>query len=504
MANERTDEADDSVAAGPYRALPARREGGFTMTFTKSALAIAMVAGATLLGCAASPTGVPPRSIGPGVSEQVEPLAGRWKTWILTTGSQLRLPPPPDQAATAAELQELRTLATRRDAAALDRIGFWDSGAPGYRWNGILADELSRHNLAGATTSRQVALMQVAIYDATIAAWDSKYTYGRLRPSAVDPTLAAVVATPRSPSYPSEHAVVAGAAARVLAYLFPDDAQSLMAQAAEAARSRELAGVQFPSDTAAGLELGRKVADLVIERARRDGSEVVWTGSLPTEPGKWNLQRYPAGVTPIAPRFGTYRTWVLDSPSALRPGAPPAFDSAEQAAELAEVVNFPRTFTTNAAAFYWQTPRGTTTHWILAADQKIFEYRLDTNPPRAARVHALTSIATYDASVVCWDAKYTYWAMRPFQYDSRVTPLIPVPAHPSYPAAHGCHSGSAAAVLAYLFPRDATALNAQADEAGMARLWGGIHFPSDIRVGLALGRTVAQRVVARAQDDGSR
>src|SRR5690242_14157080 len=128
MANERTDEADDSVAAGPYRALPARREGGFTMTFTKSALAIAMVAGATLLGCASSPTGAPPRSIGPGVSEQVEPLAGRWKTWILTTGSQLRLPPPPDQAATAAELQELRTLATRRDAAALDRIGFWDSG----------------------------------------------------------------------------------------------------------------------------------------------------------------------------------------------------------------------------------------------------------------------------------------------------------------------------------------------------------------------------------------
>jgi len=42
---------------------------------------------------------------------------------------------------------------------------------------------------------------------------------------------------------------------------------------------------------------------------------------------------------------------VLSSGSAVRPGAPPAFDSAEQAAELAEVVNFPRTFATNAAAF---------------------------------------------------------------------------------------------------------------------------------------------------------
>ena len=470
------------------------------MIFAKAGPTCTLLMIVMLLGCGTSRAGAQNAP----TSEQVEPSAGRWKTWVLTSGSQLRLPPPPDAVATAAELQQLRAMAARRDAAALDQISFWDSGAPGYRWNGILADELSKHNLAGATTSRQVALMQVAIYDATIAAWDSKYAYQRPRPSAADPTLTTAVATPRSPSYPSEHAVVAGAAGRVLAYLFPNDGQELMARASEAARSRELAGVQYPSDTAAGLELGRQVADLVIERARRDGSEVPWTGTLPTEPGKWNLRRYPAGATPIAPLFGTYRTWVLAAGSELRPGPPPAFGSPPQAAELAEVVNFARTFPTSAAAFYWQTPtKGTTTHWILAADQKIFEYRLDTNPPRAARVHALMGVATYDATVACWDAKYTYWAMRPFQYDSSFTPLVPVPAHPSYPAAHGCHSGSAAAVLAYLFPRDAASLTAQADEAGMARLWGGIHFPSDIRVGLSLGRTVAQRVVTRAQGDGS-
>jgi PAP2 superfamily len=345
----------------------------------------------------------------------------------------------------------------------------------------------------------------VAIYDATVAAWDTKYTYRRPRPGMADPRLATAVETPRSPSYPSEHAVVAAAAAQVLAYLFPDDAQALMAQAAEAARSREHAGVQYPSDTAAGLQLGRQVAELVIERARHDGSQVAWTGKLPTEPGRWNLTRYPAGATPVAPLFGSYKPWVLASGSEMRPPAPPAFDSAEKAAELAEVVNFQRSFATSAAAFYWQTPKGTTTHWILAADQKIFEYRLDNNPPRAARVQALTSIATYDAAVACWDAKFTYWAMRPFQYDPRFTPIIPVPAHPSYPAAHGCHSGAAAAVLGHLFPRDSASLNAQADEAGAARLWGGIHFPSDIRVGLALGRAVALRVVERGmQDDASR
>ena len=101
----------------------------------------------------------------------------------------------------------------------------------------------------------------MAIYDATIAAWKSKYFYNRTRPSEVDPTLATAVATPGSPSYPSEHAAAAGAAATVLAYFFPDEASSFQAMAEEAAQSRVQAGVQFPSDSSAGLELGRKVAE---------------------------------------------------------------------------------------------------------------------------------------------------------------------------------------------------------------------------------------------------
>src|ERR1700704_2090386 len=99
------------------------------MAFTKCALTLTMFASMTLLGCETSRPGAPPSPSGePRAAEQVEPLAGRWKTWVLTSGSQLRVSPPPDQAATTAELQELRLLATRRDAAARDRIGFWDTG----------------------------------------------------------------------------------------------------------------------------------------------------------------------------------------------------------------------------------------------------------------------------------------------------------------------------------------------------------------------------------------
>jgi hypothetical protein len=91
----------------------------------------------------------------------------------------------------------------------------------------------------------------MAMYDATIAAWESKYFYNRPWPSEVDASLRTRVPTPRSPSYPSEHA--AAAAAAVLGHLLPDEAESFRLLAEEAARSRLYPGVQFPSDYTAGL-----------------------------------------------------------------------------------------------------------------------------------------------------------------------------------------------------------------------------------------------------------
>ena len=52
--------------------------------------------------------------------------------------------------------------------------------------------------------------------------------------------------------------------------------------------------------------------------------------------------------------------------------------------------NYPRTFGTNATAFYWQSGQS---NWNNVIDQKIFEYRLDMDLPRAARVYALAYIA---------------------------------------------------------------------------------------------------------------
>ena len=177
--------------------------------------------------------------------------------------------------------------------------------------------------------------------------------YNRVRPSQVDPSLTPLLPNPQSPSYPSEHAVVAGAASEVLAYLFPAQAQFYRGKAEEAAQSRLLAGVQYRSDITAGLELGRAVAAKVIEWARADGSDRPLTGTVPTGPCRWRSE---TGAAPAMPLAGTWRTWVLISGDQLRPAAPPDCNSDAGKAEAAYVRDFPRNFNTNEAAFYLARP----------------------------------------------------------------------------------------------------------------------------------------------------
>jgi membrane-associated phospholipid phosphatase len=180
------------------------------------------------------------------------------------------------------------------------------------------------------------------------------------------------------------------------------------------------------------------------------------------------------------------------------------------ATELAEVKNFPRTipappasFGTTRLAFFWQGAVGAIKPLNDLTTQKITEYRLDTNPPRAARAYALVSIAFYDSLIACWDAKFTYWAIRPNQLDPTITTLFPNPNHPSYPSAHTSLAIGQAEALAYLFPRDAEFIRNFAVESGNSRIWAGIHYRSDIDAGLTMSKKVAELIIERAKNDGS-
>jgi hypothetical protein len=238
----------------------------------------------------------------------------------------------------------------------------------------------------------------------------------------------------------------------------------------------------------------------VIARGKSDGTDAKWTGSVPSGPGLWT------GTNPVLPMAGTWKPWVLSSPDQFRPGPPVPYDSQEKAAELAELKKFPRTPQTNNEATVWEAAvGGLRAHqfWNDQLSRKTLEYRLDDNAPRAARAFVLPFVTVYDSGIACWDAKLTYWAIRPVQLDPDVKPIFTTPNHPSYPSAHACTSIAVTRVLGYLFPRDAEAFAELGERAAESRIWAGIHYRSDIVAGRALAISVADKVIERAKQDGA-
>ncbi len=425
---------------------------------------------------------------------QIAPDAGQWPTWVLESSDQIEIAAPPDDAATAEEIAELLAMVDERDAEALQTIAYWNAGAPAYRWNQITVDAIVKRGIPIHFAERALALVHVGIYDATVAGWEAKYAHNRPRPSEFDSNLTTVIPNPASPAYPSEHAIAAGAASTVLAWLFPNEAEVFQAQAQAAANSRLLAGVDYPSDVEAGLELGRQVAEMVIAYGEADGTSVPWDGTIPTDPTGWT------GENPILPQAATWQTWALSSPDQFRSEPPPAYDSEELAAEMEELRTIERGRPQVAAAFYWEYGSGAMRNHVLwndMASRLILQSGWNDNAPRAAQVYTLLNIAGFDSLVACWDGKFTFWAIRPFQLDPDFTPLFPTPNHPSYPAGHSCVSTAMATSLAELFPLDAERILAVADEASESRLWGGIHFRSDRISGDKLGREVALEVISQ-------
>lgn len=428
-------------------------------------------------------------------STLAQEVQGEWQTWVLESPDQLRLEAPPHDADTALEIEQLREMAAS-DETTLQEIAYWNTGPAVYRWNQIALDAMLKRGVPAPAAFRNLALFHAAIYDATAAAWDSKLTYLRPRPNAFEPSFTPLITTPTSPSYPSEYAVTAGTAAAMLSWIFPEDAQVFEEQAQQAVNSRLAAGVEYPSDVEAGLALGKQVAALVIAYGEADGFTAVWEGTVPTEPGYWT------GENPAFPMAGTWKPWAMETPDEFRPAPPYAYDTDELAAEMDELRQFERTPVTNAIAMFWEYGAGGRhVHWYWndVANELVLGAQWEDEPLLAARAYALMNIAGYDSVVGCWDAKYTYWAMRPFQLDSEFTPLFNAPGHPSYPSAHSCMSSAAGGVLAHLFPADSERLTAIITEIGEARIWAGIHFRSDVEAGLELGQNVANRVIEIAE-----
>lgn len=474
--------------------------GSRTMAYRKlrSLHALAAVATALALGACGERD--------PALETPAESSTGNWKTWVLSSPAEIDVPPPPADA--KEELAELRRMSAARTPATAREARAWDGEAAIERWMEVNFEYVAERAKNPPAASRAYGLLSIAMYDATVAAWRAKYRYRRDPPSGVD----AILEPGPDPSYPSEHAAIAGAASRVLAYLYPErPAARLEAMAAQAARSRVEAGVSFPSDARAGLALGREVAGAVIAHARRDGSRRRWDGSRPRRRGAWEA---PPGslARPVSPLAGTWRTWVMRSGSQFRAPPFPAYGSAAYRAEAQAVVDAKANLTPEQRriARFWAGGQGTALPpgiW----NQVVLSYMKRTPPslPRMARVLALLNVAQADAGVAAWDTKYAYWVTRPenairdLGLDRRWKPYIDTPFFPAYVSGHATYSGAAAEVLAHLFPQDASLWRAKAQEAADSRVFGGIHYPLDGSEGLRIGRSIGELVVARARADGA-
>jgi hypothetical protein len=245
-----------------------------------------------------------------------------------------------------------------------------------------------------------------------------------------------------------------------------------------------------------------------------------------TTPGAWvptsaiRLQQ-----APLLPGWGANRPFVLASGADCPVPPPPAYSEDPASAffaEAMEVVAVTRSLTDEqrAIARFWSddpmlspTPPG---HWTMIG----WTLLLDEDAPlgRSAEVMALLGIAQADAFIACWDAKYRHDLLRPVTYIRKVIdpawePLLTTPPFPEYPSGHSTQSGASAVVLTALFgedraftdtthvddglpPRRFASIRAAAEEAGLSRLYGGIHFRAAIDRGLDQGRCIGARVAA--------
>lgn len=205
-----------------------------------------------------------------------EPYAGEWKTLVIGNPALLRHEPP--LAVQSAEYQkavdEVIHVAANLTLAEKEIAEFWNLGAgsvtPAGVWNMRLHKIVGEERLSDSKTIEIFAAVQIAMHDALIACFYSKYLYWTERPITValrqgKTAFQPVLVTPSFPAYPSGHACASGAAARVIAAYLPHRSAEVISWANEAAESRIYGGIHFRFDAVEGLKLGEQVGDKVIQ-----------------------------------------------------------------------------------------------------------------------------------------------------------------------------------------------------------------------------------------------
>jgi hypothetical protein len=285
-----------------------------------------------------------------------------------------------------------------------------------------------------------------------------------------------------------------------------------------------------------GIAWGEHVGQLVLEKISTAGYNKPVPGKYSsTEAGKW--RETPAAFRPpLLPFWGKVTPFILASQDQFRCPPPESLGSEAYAAELAFVGkkggrdNADRTEYETLSTPFWNDDLGTSTppgHWNMIAQDLARRNKLSTAD--CARLFALLNFAEADAAISCWETKYYYNFWRPetalreinqqlnpkAQAIPDFIPNMPSPPFPSYTSGHSTFSAAGARLLAVFFGSDDIEFSVTSDglpgavrtfkklsdaqkEAGMSRVWGGIHTMSDNLEAQKAGVKIADWTLAHA------
>lgn len=370
-------------------------------------------------------------------------------------------------------------------------------------WNDIALRTDAAAKIGNPTEAHNLALVQVAVYDAIAVVSGSRIH----RPFLV---------SLKSPAGASPDAAAAAAAHAVLVNLYPNQGNALDAYLRA---SLDRLGTDKAIDD--GAAFGAQVAARIIAVRRHD------IPPPPTKPyspgsdaGDWQPTP-PHFLPPVTPQLARMSTWLLKEPDALRPSPPPALDSSVFLRDLAEVTSVggaastARTADQTQAAIYWQWSGPSYPNFAAAQLAKAHGLSAEAD----ARLLAGLNLAIADALAVAWDAKYAYNFWRPITAirasgNMGWSSEIDTPSFPEYVAAHSIVAGSSAAVLEAWFgvgpnpmafdspalpgvTRHYADIEQWDQEISNARIWGGVHFRNSCELADTLGRRIGAVAISR-------
>lgn len=372
-------------------------------------------------------------------------------------------------------------------------------------WNNTAMDVMKAVNVAGNPWTRSMALVNVSMSDAVNSVQNR---YSRYMPEL-----------PSDPNASAE-AAAAAAAREILMRQYPGQKERI-----DAAFAETMKAIPDNPARAAGIDLGEKVAGAIFAERQSDATNMPDTYRPLTTPGVW----VPT-TPPLFPQYATAKPWGMESASQFRPPPPPALNGAlyardyNETKEMGGVKSTKRTDAQSDAVRFW-TQANLGPAWFQAARQASARHGLSV--PETARVFALMSMAFANCFILDWDAKFQYNFWRPItairngdqdgneatERDAGWQPLNTTPMHPEYPSQAGINVGAARGVLEAVFgngtedfvatdtsdarlSRKFTSFAQMAQEQKEVRIWGGIHFRNSLEVGDAMGRKVADHLLA--------